>query len=243
MQRRLGSFVKARRAGRAIGFVGVLALAGLPIAAPAMAADCKASPAASVDWQDCNKSRLMISGSALEGANMTSADLSYTDLRNSNLGGAKFEKATLFRAALDGSKADKADFSRIEGYRTTFAGASAQGASFLSAELQRADFTGANLTGADFQKAELGRANFADAVITGSKFALANLARARLSDARFDGPLDFSGAFLFLSRIEGVDLSQATGLEQWQIDQACGDAKTKLPGGLTPSASWPCDSE
>ena len=218
------------------------ALTGLLMLAqsPVLAADCKASPAPSVDWQDCNKSRLMIPGSALAGANLTSTDLSYTDLRNSNLSGAKLEKATLFRASLNGSNVDKANLSRIEGYRTTFVGVSAQGASFASAELQRADFRGANLTGADFQKAELGRAVFADAVITGAKFAMANLARANLAGARFEGPLDFSGGFLFLTRLDGLDLSQATGLEQWQIDQACGDASTRLPASLSAPADWAC---
>ena len=34
---------------------------------------------------------------------------------------------------------------------------------------------------------------------------------------------------LFLTRIEGLDLSAATGLAQWQIDMSCGDGNTKLP--------------
>lgn len=207
---------------------------------PARAADCKAVPAASVDWQNCNKSKLMIADSALNGANLTGADLSYTDLRRSDLSGANFEKVTLFRASLEGSKADKTNFIRIEGYRAIFAGVSAKEATFASAELQRADFTGAELTGADFEKAEMGRAILTHAVITGAKFAMANLARVKLSEAKFDGPIDLTGAFLFLTRIEGLDLSQATGLQQWQIDQACGDTGTKLPPDLKMPISWPC---
>lgn len=208
----------------------------------AQAASCKSDPAPSIDWQDCNKASLVLQESQLDGANLFSADFSYTDLRNSNLSGANFEKATLIRSSLAGSKAEKGIFTRVEGYRTVFSQISATGASFASAELQRADFTGADLTGVDFEKAELGRANFTDAVVTGARFPMANLARAQLQGAKFEGPLAFDGAFLFLTHIEGMDLSQATGLQQWQIDQACGDQNTKLPADLKAPANWPCSS-
>ena len=209
---------------------------------PAQAASCKSEPAPSIDWQDCSKASLVLQDSALENANLFSTDFSYTDLRNSNLAGANFEKATLIRSSLAGSKAEKTNFNRVEGYRTVFSEISAPGASFVSAELQRADFTGADLTGVDFEKAELGRANFTDAVITGGRFSMANLARAQLQAAKFEGPLALDGAFLFLTHIEGMDLSQATGLQQWQIEQACGDQNTKLPADLKAPADWPCAS-
>ena len=183
------------------------------------------------------------SGSDLSDANLTDADFSSTDLREANLVGANLEKATLVRASLAGAKADKANFARIEGYRTSFAGMSAPGASFASAELQRADFSGAVLTGADFQKAELGRVNFSKANITGTSFPMANLSRAELRGATFEGPIDLTDAFLFLARLEELDLSQATGLQQLQIDLACGDAATKLPAGITTPATWPCKFE
>ncbi len=174
------------------------------------------------------------------GANLFGADLSFSDLRNSDLTGANLEKATLTRASLAGSKADGAKFQRIEGYRTLFNEISATGSSFASAELQRADFSGAKLDGANFEKAELGRVVFTGASIGGVKFTFANLARARLSGATFDKPLDLGGAFLFLARLDGLDLSAATGLQQAQIDQACGDDKTKLPEGLKVPEGWPC---
>ncbi len=221
----------------AVGF----AFAGAFRIDPAVAMQCQSYPAAGMDWHECDKSNLMLGSSDLSGANLFDTDFTSTDLREVNLAGANLEKATLVRSSLAGAKADKASFARIEGYRTNFSGMTAVGASFASAEIQRADFRGANLTGADFQKAELGRADFGKAVITATKFPMANLARADLRDALFEGPIDFTGAFLFLTRIEGVNLTTATGLEQWQVDQACGDAKTKLPGGLSAPSSWPCN--
>ena len=107
--------------------------------------------------------------------------------------------------------------------------------------MQRSNFANAVLVNVDFTKADLGRADFTGADITGAKFAFANLARADFSKAKFSTPLDFANAFLFLTRIEGLDLSAATGLAQWQIDMSCGDGNTKLP--CRPQAhrpAWPC---
>jgi uncharacterized protein YjbI with pentapeptide repeats len=210
---------------------------------PAAAADCRSMAASGIDWQGCSKGGLVLGDSDLSGAKLKEVDFTATDLRGATLSGADLEEAKLIRSSLAGAKADKANFKRIEGYRTVFSGIAAPGASFASAELQRADFSDADLTGADFQKAELGRANFAGATITGTKFPMANLSRAEMQKANFEGPIDFTGAFLFLTRLDGLDLSQATGLAQPQIDLACGDAGTKLPAGLTPPLSWPCKFE
>jgi uncharacterized protein YjbI with pentapeptide repeats len=220
-------------------------LTGFSVIIPttASAADCRAVPAANVDWQGCGKSKLMLSGSDLDSANLSETDLSLTDLRDSSLTGANLEKAALYRSSLAGSNAEKANFSRVEGYRADFGSVSASSASFVSAELQRANFSDARLDGADFQKAELGRANFAKATISNANFARANLSRVNLNQAKFDSPLDLTGAFLFLTRLEGLDLSQAKGLQQWQIDQACGDANTKLPAGLQAPANWACQPD
>lgn len=218
----------------------VAAMAAVAFPGAAQALDCRSDPAPKTDWTDCNKAAIMLSGSDLAGATLFNVDFSGTDLRDSKLQGANFEKATLIRAALSGSDATGADFSRVEAYRTTFANMVAKGANFSSAELQRADFSGADLEGANFNKSELGRAVFNDALLTGASFQFANLSRVELAKARYGGPIDFTGAFLYLTRIEGIDLSAAKGLIQTQIDQACGDEGTVLPRGLTVPASWPC---
>lgn len=218
-----------------------LGVSGLLFAESAAAQErCLTAPAAAIDWRDCNKSNIVLQGGDLEGADLVGTDFSATDLREANLDAANLEGATLVRTSLAGASANKADFSKVEAYRSSFAGISAEGTSFAGAELQRSDFSQARLAGADFEKAELGRANFDKAVLTGTRFPLANLARADLSGAIFEGPLEFGRAFMFLTRIEGLDLSAASGLEQAQVDIACGDAETKLPAGLSKPANWPC---
>jgi len=218
----------------------IVAASLLALSAAQAAPDCSASAAPGVDWTGCSKKVIVISGSDLKGATLVEADFTSTDLRDSNLMAANFEKATLVRASLAGSHAEGAKFDRIEAYRTNFSGLVAKGATFASAELQRSNFANANLVDVNFTKADLGRADFTGADITGAKFALANLSRADISKAKFSGVLDFANAFLFLTRIEGQDLSAATGLQQWQVDMSCGDAQTKLPAGLNVPGNWPC---
>lgn len=202
--------------------------------------NCSADAAPGVNWHECDKKLIILKGRDLSGANLFGVDFTSTDLRNSNLIGANLEKATLVRASLAGSTAKDARFDRIEAYRADFSHMDAQGAVFASAEMQRSNFQGARLNNVSFAKAELGRAQFHDADLSGISFSFANLARADFRQATVTAPIDFDRAFLFLTRIEGVDLSNSTGLSQWQLDMACGDARTGLPSGLARPSNWPC---
>lgn len=207
------------------------------------AASCRAEASAEIDWSKCNKRLLMLGGSVLDGADLRATDFTFTDLRGSSFKKANLEKAKLIRTSLASSQLQDGNFTKVEAYRGDFSDANAENAKFYSAEMQRANFQNAKLVGADFSKAELGRADFEGAELTGTKFTMSNLSRSRFEGATFTGPIDFANAFLLLARIEGLDLSTATGLEQKQIDIACGDAKTKLPQGLTAPAEWPCPED
>jgi uncharacterized protein YjbI with pentapeptide repeats len=221
--------------------LSLLAVGLLGFASSAARADvCRSAPRPGIDWQDCDKKLLMLGESNLEGARLVGADFTTTDLTNANLLGANLEKAKLVRATLARSAAKGASFLRAEAYRTDFSGMEADDANFESAELQRSNFKGAKLSNVNFTKADLGRSQFDGAEVGGSRFSLANLSRADFRATHFSSPVDFDRAFFFLTRIEGVDLSTATGLSQWQLDMACGDDKTVLPGGLTKPAQWPC---
>lgn len=237
-------FMAMRKRSPVAFLVALTVLAGLPAmlfsAAPAAAGNCSSTPSPNLDWSECTKKNLMLEGSNFESADLSGADLSLTDLSGSNVKSANFEKASLVRASLADATADGVNFAKIEAYRSNFAGIVAPNATFAGAELQRANFEGAQLKGVGFEKSELGRVNFSKAILTGAHFTLANLSRADLSGAELTGPVAFDRAFMFLTRIEGLDMSAATGLEQAQIDLACGDENTKLPNGLTKPKSWPC---
>ena len=72
--------------------------------------------------------------------------------------------------------------------------------------------------------ADFSDVNFEDAVLVGGSFSGAKFNNANLAKANFSGS----------------DLSTATGLTQTQLNAACGDAKTRLPMGLSLPA---CESD
>jgi hypothetical protein len=69
--------------------------------------------------------------------------------------------------------------------------------------------------------------NLHDANLKGALLAKTNLSNANLTGANLTGT-SLSGA-----NLTGADLRGAKNLTQMQLDQACGDAHTKLPEGLT----------
>ena len=237
------AFSELFSAGTIFGAWLVLALTVPLTATKAEAGNCNADADSGVDWTDCRKRNLILSGSNLAGAKLAEADFSSTDLRRTKLEGADFTKAALARAALDNSSAANANFEKALGYRTSFANADLAGANFVKAEMQRADFANAILTDTDFSKSELARVDFSGADLNGTRFSFANLARADLRSAEFATSIDFEGAYFYQTKLEGVDLSKATGLEQWQVDMACGDDRTTLPDALARPTNWPCKPE
>jgi len=203
-------------------------------------AKCHASAAPGVDWQGCRKRNLILKGSDLSGAKFAGTDFTATDLRDTKLTDTDLTKAMMVRSYLNGSQAEGANFDTVMGYRTSFVGVNLKNATFVKAEMTRADFTDADLTNVPFERADLGRAIFTGASLTGASFPFANLARADFRGSNFTGSIDFTGAYLFLTRFDGIDLGETKGLEQWQIDLSCGDDKTQIPAGLDTPANWPC---
>ncbi len=65
------------------------------------------------------------------------------------------------------------------------------------------------------------------ATFRGTDLSAANLAHANLDGA------DLTGAKMDITSIKGTDLTRTRGLTQKQLDQACGDADTRVPAGLT----------
>jgi uncharacterized protein YjbI with pentapeptide repeats len=95
------------------------------------------------------------------------------------------------------------------------------GARMTNSNFSRSDFSNAVLAHADGTGSRFEGANFTDADLAGARFVRASLLRARFRGARLDRA-DLSGA----------DLRQARGLTQAQLDQACGDGRTRLPRGM-----------
>lgn len=134
------------------------------------------------------------------GCDLRAADLHGADLAGADLRGADLREAKLDTANLDGASLRGADLSRATG-------------AFL--RMARADLSGARLAG--FHACY-------DQDFTGSVFRGADLTDAKLCATNWHGA-DLTGASL-----GGADLTHAIELTQAQIDGACGDSATQLPG-------------
>ena len=146
----------------------------------------------------------------LSGAFLQGANLSEAFLFNTNLSGVNLTDANLAKANLFGSNLSGAKLNA----------ANLSGAYMIIANLSEATLWGADLSGAFLQGSNLSGANFFAGNLSGAFLQGANLSGANLSD------VDLSGA----------NLSSSRYLSQNQLDEACGNDKTRLPEGLTVKA-------
>lgn len=205
-------------------------------------ADCGDAPRAGVDWHQCEKNRLILRGANLQGAKLSETALNGSDFAKANLAGADLTRASVERARFSDASLERAKLVRLIGYRTNFSEARMAGVDLTKAELMRSIFKSAAMPNANLEKAELQRATMDSANLTGANFSGADLARTSLLKATLRGAR-FTQARMFLTRIEGVDLSAVQGLTQAQLDTTCGNAQTRLPAGLKPSQHWPCGAD
>jgi len=140
-------------------------------------AACTDTAAPSVNWINCRKRNLIMDNFNFSGANFTRSDLSASDLRNSNLKNTIFVKTNLVRASLSGSDAENANFEGVIASRT--------------------DFSKVNFKNANFLKAEVSRSNL----------SFTDISRTNLTNISIDENFTLEGSYMFLTRIEGVDLN------------------------------------
>lgn len=239
--------------------VYLLCIFGGWLIAGGASAGCRDAPQPGVDWSDCTKKQLVLRRENLSGGTFTKTYFTSTDFTESDLSGAQFSETDLSLANLSGTNLTNASMVKVHAMRAWFENSDLTSAVIRKSEMTRASFSGANLTGADLSQSEFNRAIFKDAQLSGVNFAKAELARADLTGHQLAG-IDFSyanlsradfrgtslgdalmdGSYMFLTRIEGADLSNVSMLNQDQLDLACGDDATKLPAGLTVPAEWPC---
>jgi hypothetical protein len=163
----------------------------------------------------------------LVGADLRDAHLSRTNLRGATLiGHADLRGADLFNANLKDATLIDADLSRANLRNATLIDSNLRGANLKDATLIDADLSRTNLKFANLSDAILGGANLKYAILSDADLRLAILNGADLSGADLKGDLSYL-------RGEPVYLNGAKNLTQTQLDEACGDANTKLPEGLT----------
>ena len=106
-------------------------------------------------------------------------------------------------------------------FQAEFNGLQATGLDFSGARLRQADLSLTVLNRTRFNRSDMRDVNAYGAVFSSASFTAANLTNA-----------GFVGAYLRGADFSGADMSGARGLTQSQLDRACGDGTTVLPGGL-----------
>ncbi|MBL8548093.1 MAG: pentapeptide repeat-containing protein [Hyphomonadaceae bacterium] len=135
--------------------------------------------------------------------------------------GGVCEECDLSGRILTGARMTHSNFSRSD---------------FSNAVLTRADASHSDFGGADFTQADLSRARLIDASCPHARFERARLQQADARGADFTratfANADVTRMNLEDADLSGADLRRARGLTQAQLDQACGDRRTRLPHGL-----------
>lgn len=126
--------------------------------------------------------------------------------------GQSCAKCNLFQADLSYAEGQKLNLEATRLRQSSFALST-----YDDVNLTGADLSVSNLFGARFNRTNFAKANFKRAIAVGTYFGSSNFAGADLTGANFSG----------------ADLTIATGLTQSQLNQACGDASTRLPKGKT----------
>ena len=205
-------------------------------------AGCGDGPAAAVDWTGCSKERLMLNGMDMTEGIFENAFLSGTGFKGALMAGANLQRSELVRSSFIGADLTGANLEKALASRSNFGGAILRGARLVKAEFLRVSFVGADLADADLSGGDFYRNDFSDAQMTRTDLHDAIMPRAVFTGATMKGA-NLTGAFLLRTHFENVDLSGVTGLEQSQLDLACGDAATILPAGLAAPTHWPCSGE
>lgn len=131
-------------------------------------------------------------------------------------------------------------------------GHSCSGCNLFQAELSYSDLSHKNLSGSRLRQASLFAATADGTNFTGADLSVANAAAGRFTHASFQNAdlsmSNFTGAYLGYANFKGAKLNGAVfgganlegarGLSQAQLNTACGDSATRLPGGLTLPACY-----
>jgi uncharacterized protein YjbI with pentapeptide repeats len=116
-------------------------------------------------------------------------------------------------------------------FQGDFGGLEARGLNLSGSRLRQADLSLSVMNRTNFSRADMRDVEAFGGVFSSSSFAGANLTNAGFVGAYLDGA-NFSGATLSGTNFSGARMGRARGLTQSQLNRACGDEATVLPGSL-----------
>ena len=198
--------------------------------------------ASSGSCSQCDLSNKRMNGVKLKNADFAgsifnNSNLSGGQIDGSNLTGAHFKKALLYR--IEGQKVmmDDAVFEDATLTEANVTESVLRKANLRRADLSRGQFQRNDFSGADLESVKAPNVNFEGSNFEGAHLDHMNLDKAILDDSKFKGA-SFGYAVMTEASLKGADFSDAKlsnvkGLNQGQLDPACGNMNTELPRGLS----------
>lgn len=183
----------------------------------------------------------------MNGMMLQDSDFSHALFNRSNLSGARFDRANLSNAHFK-----KALLLRVIGDEVILRGTDFQDATLTEAKLSHSNFQNSNFERADLTRATFNHADFTDSNLTSvqaletsfensnfknARLAHINLQNSNLRNAKFENT-EFGQAKMENAKLDGAiflnaNLNQTQGLQQSELDKACGNSETRLPSGLS----------
>ncbi len=201
--------------------------------------------------------RVTIQAGSCSGCDLSGKDMHGLRLKDANFAGSLFNRSNLsggefYGADLQGAHFKKAFLARVKGKGVNLTGANLSDATLTEMALSHSKLTGANVRGADLARASFHASDFNEAALNnvkalgadfkGSHFVNARLNGANLTGANFNetvchdakfGDANVEGATFEGANLSGAKMGNVIGLQQAQLDLACGNARTDLPIGLS----------
>lgn len=198
--------------------------------------------ASSTSCAQCDLSNKRLNGVVLKDVNFAGAlfnnsNLSGGEFDGSDLRGAHFRKALLYRINGDKVEMENAVFEDATLTEAKVSNSNLRLANLRRADLSRAEFHGNDFTGSNLISVKAPAVDFTGSNFQNARLDHMNLSEAKLDDAKLNG-VTFGYAVLSGTSLDGANLSDAKltnvqGLQQAQLDVACGNMNTELPDGLS----------
>ena len=198
--------------------------------------------ASSGSCAQCDLSNKRMNGMKLKDANFAgsvfnNSNLSGGQIDGSDLRGAHFRKALLYRVEGKNVMMEKAVLEDATLTEAKVSKSVLKSSNFRRADLSRGEFKENDFTHSSMISVKAPHANFAHSDFSHAQLDHMNLDNAILDEAKLNHA-SFGFAILSDTSLKGADLSNAKmgsvqGLEQAQLDDACGNMNTELPLGLS----------
>lgn len=151
---------------------------------------------------------LSLRDAAFANADLSDSQLTNTDLQGANFSDVKLNRANLKEAKLLGATLDRADLSFADLNSAELTSASLYNANLFLSNVSNADLQGARLTSSDLFLTNLQNANLSNAYLTAADLSFANLSNAQLIFTQFsDANLSFAN--FSEARLTGADFSRS----------------------------------